>query len=147
MFHSDRDLRGALARPNGPGGNPLQQALALCTSPPGSSGRALSAVMVLADLVSLLGGCAGVHVYDQSKDTTAQQAKASYERADLLGIITTERANFSEILEIELDVVQRHIDTVLRVEWFRLAESDESLRISFLEKGIAPAKQSSASPA
>ncbi len=39
------------------------------------------------------------------------------------------------ILDIELDVVQRHIDSVLKAEWFRLADSTEALETSY---GLLP---------
>lgn len=95
--------------------------------------RPYAAVTVLA---ASLAGCAGAHIYDEAKDKMAQEATKQYQSADLLKVIKLERGNLTHDLQIELDVVQRHIDTVLRAEWFRLVDSDKPLKTSYFEKAI-----------
>jgi hypothetical protein len=90
----------------------------------------------VAALAASLAGCAGAHIYDEAKDKMAQQAKTQYESADLLKVVTVERTNLAKDLETELVVVQRHIDTVLKAEWFRLSDSNEPLKVSYIAKGI-----------
>ena len=95
--------------------------------------RPYAAVVVLA---ASLAGCAGAHIYNEAKDKMAQEASKQYQSADLLQVIKLERGNLAHDLQIELDVVQRHVDTVLDAEWFRIVDSDKALKTSYIEKGI-----------
>jgi hypothetical protein len=84
---------------------------------------------------ALLSGC-GAHFHDAGRDATAQAAKASYEEARVLDIIVAERANLDKLLRLELGVAGRHLDTVLRAEWFRLVDSKNPLGTSLMERGV-----------
>lgn len=92
--------------------------------------------VAVAALAASLTGCAGAHIYNQANDTLAQEASKQYKSADLLQVIKLERGNLAHDLQIELDVVQRHIDTVLDAEWFRIVDSDKPLTTSYIEKGV-----------
>ena len=95
--------------------------------------RPYAAVVVLA---ASLAGCAGAHIYNEANDKMAQEASKQYQSADLLQVIKLERGDLAHDLQIELDVVQRHIDTVLDAEWFRIVDSDKPLKTSYIEKGV-----------
>jgi hypothetical protein len=92
--------------------------------------------VAVAALAASLTGCAGAHIYNEAKDKMAQEASKQYQSADLLQVIKLERGNLAHDLQIELDVVQRHIDTVLRAEWFRLVDSSEPVKTSYFDKAI-----------
>jgi hypothetical protein len=91
--------------------------------------------VLLAACGTPLWGC-GLHLYNGSNDAQAQAARKSYEDARLLDVVVAERANLDKLLALELGVAGRHLDTVLRAEWFRLADSRAPLATSLMERGI-----------
>jgi hypothetical protein len=86
-------------------------------------------VSMLATLAAplLLFGCAGIHLYDAGKDSTAKDVKTKYTELNLPGVIATEQQNLAALLEEELAVVREAHGLRLDLALLRMADDDEPI--------------------
>jgi hypothetical protein len=75
----------------------------------------------------LLFGCAGIHLYDAGKDSTAKDVKTKYTELKLPGVIATEQQNLATLLEEELAVVREAHSLRFDLALLRIVDDDEPI--------------------
>lgn len=75
----------------------------------------------------LLFGCAGFHLYDPGRESTAKDVKTKYTELKLSGVIATEQQNLAALLEEELAVVREAHSLRLDLALLRIVDDDEPI--------------------
>lgn len=84
-------------------------------------------------LGGMLPGCSSLHLYKQENAQLAQTAKTTYtEKIDLLGLVTTERANFAKQKEAELAALKQSFVYERDRVFFNAARQTASTRLDSL---------------
>ena len=76
----------------------------------------------------LLVGCAGIHLYNPGRETTAKDVKTKYAELKLPGVIATEQQNLDALLEEELAVVREAHSLRLDLALLRIVDDDAPIR-------------------
>jgi hypothetical protein len=86
-------------------------------------------VGILATLATpfLIFGCAGIHLYDAGKDSTAKDVKTKYTELKLPGVIAIEQQNLAALLEEELAAVREAHSLRLDLALLRIIDDDEPI--------------------
>jgi hypothetical protein len=75
----------------------------------------------------LLVGCAGIHLYNPGRETTAKDVKTKYAELKLPGVIAIEQQNLDALLEEELAVVREAHSLRLDLALLRIVDDDEPI--------------------
>jgi hypothetical protein len=75
----------------------------------------------------LLFGCAGIHLYDPGRESTARDVKTKYTELNLPAVVATERQNLDALLEEELAVVREAHSLRLDLALLRIVDDDEPI--------------------
>ena len=86
----------------------------------GGIGAALAAPLLLV-------GCAGIHLYNPGRETTAKDVKTKYTELKLPGVIATEQQNLDALLEEELAVVREAHSLRLDLALLRIVDDELSI--------------------
>src|SRR5215510_13970067 len=72
----------------------------------------------------LLFGCAGIHLYDPGRESTAKDVQTKYTELKLPGVIATEQQNLGALLEEELAVVREAHSLRLDLVLLRIVDDE-----------------------
>lgn len=78
-------------------------------------------------------GCAGLRLYDQSKDTAAKGIKTEYGQVALVGVVDVERKNLDALLQEELTVLREARRANLDHDLLGLIDSDYPIGYAIAE--------------
>ena len=98
-------------------------------------------LMVFALIAFILGGCAGVRLYDQSKSDVATAIKTKYQAAELLGTIDIQRANLVALSTEELKVVRDNLRLHRDYALLEMVDNDEPMGLTWNEEIELPVEK------